>query len=62
MAYLPSALSSLRQEVQDYLRSAEYLISSIAHGDHPRLTEMERDLVEFYSKELVKLVAPAVTS
>lgn len=60
MDSLPSARSSVRKAVQDYLRSAEHLISAMAHGDNPRLTEMEREMVEFYTKELAQLVAPTI--
>jgi hypothetical protein len=56
MASYHSVLTSIRKEVQDYLRATEHLISALASGDNPRLTEMERDTVEFYTKELAELV------
>lgn len=31
-------------------------MSAMASGDKPRLTETERDMVEFYTKELAQLV------
>lgn len=62
MAPVHSALASVRQEVQDYLRATEHLISAMASGDNPRLTETERNMVEFYTKELAKLVVPAAVS
>jgi len=34
-------------------------MSAMASSDIPRLTEIERDMVEFYTRELAKLVAPA---
>ncbi len=57
MASLHSVLASVRKEVQDYLLATEHLISAMASGDKPRLTETERDMVEFYTKELAQLVA-----
>ncbi|SLM46815.1 protein of unknown function [Nitrospira japonica] len=57
MAYLPSALSSVRQVVQDYLRSADHLIASLVNDGIP-LTEREREMVETCLKDLSKLVVP----
>lgn len=59
MASFHSVLASVRKEVQDYLRSTEHLISAMASGDNPRLTEIEQDMVEFYMKELAHVVAAA---
>jgi hypothetical protein len=58
MGPLHSVLSSVRQEVQDYLLSTEQLMSAMASSDNPRLTEIERNMVEFYTKELARLVTP----
>jgi len=58
MSPVHSVCASVRQEVQNYLRSAEYLISDMAHGARPRLSDIERDLVEFCTKELAKLLEP----
>jgi hypothetical protein len=62
MAPVHSALTSVRQEVQDYLRATEHLISAMASDDNPRLTETERNMVEFYTKELAQLVAHGTVS
>lgn len=62
MAPVHSALTSVRKEGQDYLRSTEHLISAMASDDNPRLTETERSLVEFYTKELAQLVASTAVS
>jgi len=56
MASHHSVLASVRKEVQDYLRATEHLMSAMASGATPRLTATERDMVEFYTKELAQLV------
>jgi len=53
-----SVLAFVRKEVRDYCRTTEDLISEMAHGDRPRLSDTERNLVEFCTKELAKLIEP----
>jgi len=55
-----SPFSTLRKEVQDYLRSSEYLLSAMSSPTLPPLSQEERELVEYYLAELGKSLAVLV--
>lgn len=46
----------LRKEIRDYLRTCEYLIAA-AHTTHdPQFSMEERQIMEFYVKEVSKVL------
>lgn len=47
--------SCFSKEIRDYTRACEYLISESMKG-HNRLSEDERQLVKYYTDEVVKTV------
>ena len=55
---MPGATSfiSLRQEVQDYLRSCEHLLSVPAASHNPPFTSDELQIVNYYAAEVAKMV------
>jgi len=55
-----NSLSDYRKEVQDYLRSCEYLLASATSSDSPRLSKEERGIIAHYAVELLTaLTSPA---
>ena len=46
---------SLRQEVQNYLRSCEHLLSVPAASHDPQFTEDELQIVNYYAAEVAKM-------
>jgi hypothetical protein len=55
----PSSLSCLHQEIQEYIRACEHLLSSSLSSEHTPLSAMERQVLEYYAEELHKhLLAP----
>jgi hypothetical protein len=51
-----SPLPPLRQEVQNYLRSCEHLLSVSAMPHHPPFTTDELQIVNYYAAEVAKMV------
>lgn len=47
--------SSIRKEIQDYLRCCEGLLSTGLSSKSPRLSDDEEGIVEYYAVELSKL-------
>lgn len=52
--------SCFSKEVQDYARACEHLIGESARGSNP-FTEQERELVTYYTDEVVRLVTAKPT-
>jgi hypothetical protein len=55
-----SASSSLRKEVQDYIRSCEHLLSAVIMPSKP-LSQDELLVVQYYTAEVIKIL-PTVES
>ena len=61
-AVTPSCVSSLRSEIQEYIRACEHLLSSSLTSDHAPLSIMEREILHYYIEELrANLLAPQCT-
>jgi hypothetical protein len=57
MVSLSSPLSSLRSEVQAFVRACEHLLSIMCMADCKSLSEEEFRLVDYYASEMSKVVA-----
>ncbi len=55
-----SSFSTFRKEVQDYLRSSEYVLSAVSSPTFPPLSQEEREIVWYYLAELGKSLAVSV--
>ena len=52
--------SCFSKEVRDYARACEHLIGGSARGSNP-FTEQERELVTYYTNEVVRLITAKPT-
>ena len=52
MAVLPLPYSTLRTELQEYIRSCERLLSSTVFPANAPLSDEEREVIEYYLEEL----------
>jgi hypothetical protein len=46
----------LRKEIRDYLRACEYLIAAAQTNHDPQFSMKERQIMEFYVKEVSKIL------
>jgi hypothetical protein len=51
-----SPFPSLRQEIQNYLRSCEHLLSIPAASHNPPFTSEELQIMNYYGAEMAKMV------
>ena len=51
-----SSVPPLRQEIQNYLRSCEHLLSVLAASPNPPFTSEELRIMDYYAAEVAKMV------